>query len=445
MIFQIRILRFIKQLKIKQFIKPRTLMLITCVLSFNQIVAQKIIFEEHFEEATLRFDYHHAGTDTSEVIYPEEYIKEKYWSGSKMHLISPFDFGKYKVVVKDAETKATIYSNGYSTLFMEWQTTPEAKKKRRSYYESVNVPFPKNKVILEIKSIDKSQKWTTIYSEEIDPADYFIKKERENKYKVEEIQVNKSPNKALDILFIPEGYTENEMGKFIADVTRLKSSLFKVRPFNKFKKSINIRAVLAPSEESGTDIPGHGIWKKTTLNTNFYTFNSERYLTTKDIKSIKDIAGVSYYDQIYILVNTEKYGGGAIYNFYNLCTSDNKFTEEVFSHEFGHGLAWLADEYYYDDDMSSFYDKTLEPREENITTLVNFDKKWKHKLPKKLKIPTEISLKNKNNLGVYEGAGYTSKGVYRAFQECKMKSNSTKEFCEVCEETIVKVLNYYKE
>ena len=48
MIFQIRILRFIKQLKIKQFIKPRTLMLITCVLSFNQIVAQKIIFERVF-------------------------------------------------------------------------------------------------------------------------------------------------------------------------------------------------------------------------------------------------------------------------------------------------------------------------------------------------------------------------------------------------------------
>lgn len=445
MIFPIRSSRFIKQLKIKDFRMPRTFLLITCVLSFNQLVAQNIIFEEHFEEATLRFDYHHAGTDTSEVIYPEVFIKEKNWSGSKKHLISPFDYGMYKVVVKDAASKTIIYSNGYSTLFMEWQTTPEAKKKSSSYYESVNVPFPKNKVVLEIKSIDKNQKWITIYSEEIDPSDYFIKKESAYNYKVEEIQVHKSPNEALDILFIPEGYKEDEMGKFIADVTRMTSSLFKVSPFNTFEKSINIRAVLVPSEESGTDIPGQGIWKKTTLNTNFYTFDSERYLTTKDIKSIKDIAGVSYYDQIYILVNTDKYGGGAIYNFYNLCTSDNKFTEEVFSHEFGHGLAWLADEYYYDDDMSSFYDKNLEPREENITTLVDFDKKWKHKLPKELEIPTVPTLKNQHKIGVYEGAGYTSKGVYRAFQDCKMKSNSTNEFCEVCEEAIVKVLKYYSE
>jgi len=76
---------------------------------------------------------------------------------------------------------------------------------------------------------------------------------------------------------------------------------------------------------------------------------------------------------------------------------------------------------------------------------INFDKKWKNKLPKKLKFPTAGSSKNKNEIGVYEGAGYTSKGVYRAFQECKMKSNSTNEFCEVCEETVVKVLKYYRE
>ena len=219
--------------------------------------------------------------------------------------------------------------------------------------------------------------------------------------------------------------------------------LLEVSPFKEYSKSINVRVVMAPSEESGTDIPGKGVWKKTILNSNFYTFDSERYLTTTDIKSLRDIASTTYYDQIYILVNTNKYGGGGIYNFYNLCTADNKYSKEVFTHEFGHGLAWLADEYYYDDEMSEFYDKKLEPREANITTLVDFDKKWKNKLPKNTKIPTVINPKKNNQIGVYEGAGYTSKGVYRAYPNCKMKSNSTNEFCEVCKGAIEEIMNYY--
>jgi len=411
-------------------------------LSFTN--AQDIKFDDYFEDASLRFDYHHAGTHNSETVYPEQLVKEKYWAGSKKHLISPFDYGKYKVVLKDASNDEIIYSNGYSTLFMEWQTIPEAKKLKKSFYESVIVPFPKKKVILEINSIDFNQKWTNIYSQTVDPSDYFIKKEKEPQYEVRDIHVVKSPEKALDILFIPEGYTKAEMEKFITDAKRMMNYLFDVEPFSAYRENINIRAVLAPSEESGTDIPGHGVWKNTVLNSNFYTFNSERYLTTSDIKSLRDVASVSYYDQIYILVNTEKYGGGGIYNFYNLCTSDNKYSEEVFTHEFGHGLAWLADEYFYDDDMSSFYDKTLEPREENITTLVNFDSKWKNKLEKDTKIPTNVESKG-NKIGVYEGAGYTSKGVYRAFKNCKMKSNSTNEFCEVCEEAVEKILKYYSE
>ena len=54
--------------------------------------------------------------------------------------------------------------------------------------------------------------------------------------------------------------------------------------------------VNAPSEESGTDIPGDGIWRNTILNTHFYTFNSERYLTTRDVKQIRDLAAYAPYD-----------------------------------------------------------------------------------------------------------------------------------------------------
>ena len=44
------------------------------------------------------------------------------------------------------------------------------------------------------------------------------------------------------------------------------------------------------------------------------------------------------------------------------------------------------------------------------------------------------------HIGVYEGGGYQSKGVYRAFMDCRMKTNNTKRFCAVCERAIERVI-----
>ena len=45
---------------------------------------------------------------------------------------------------------------------------------------------------------------------------------------------------------------------------------------------------------------------------------------TKDFHQVRNIAANAPYDQIYILVNTEKYGGGAIYNFYSMINLKKK-------------------------------------------------------------------------------------------------------------------------
>jgi len=419
-------------------------LLILIIIISKPIFSQSVDFNKYFKDASLRFDYIHSGTYNSEFISKKMFKLEPYWGGTKTKLISPFDYGKYKVVVIDSLSSKEIYSNGYSTLFMEWQNTKEAKNISRSFYESVIVPFPKNTVKIEIRSIDFNQKWKTIYSEYLNPNNnYFINRDKVPNYPVSQINGNMPSDKALDILIIPEGYTKDELEKFYVDAKRMTEFLLEVSPFKEYSESINVRVVLAPSVESGTDIPGAGIWKNTILNSNFYTFGSERYLTTTDIKSLRDICSTTYYDQIYVLVNTTKYGGGGIYNFYNLCTADNKYSKEVFTHEFGHGLAWLADEYYYDDEMSEYYDKSIEPREANITTLIEFDKKWENKLAKNTPIPTEIDNNNPTKIGVYEGAGYTSKGVYRAYENCKMKSNSTNEFCKVCNKALVEIMEFH--
>ena len=64
----------------------------------------------------------------------------------------------------------------------------------------------------------------------------------------------------MDIAVIPEGYTQEQMDKFVADVKRLFDYLFATPPYNKHKKDFNIQAILAPSQESGTDIGGQSYY-----------------------------------------------------------------------------------------------------------------------------------------------------------------------------------------
>src|SRR5690606_2797376 len=163
--------------------------------------------------------------------------------------------------------------------------------------------------------------------------------------------------------------------KFVEDARRVTGYLFEEEPFKSNREKFNLTAVLTPSVDSGTDIPGENVYRHTIFNSTFYAFDLASYLTTSDMQSIYDaLAGVPY-DHIYILVNSERYGGGGFYNFLSVCTADNPLTKEVFVHEFGHGFAGLGDEYYtssvaYED----FYNLEVEPWEPNLTTLVNFDK-----------------------------------------------------------------------
>ena len=135
---------------------------------------------------------------------------------------------------------------------------------------------------------------------------------------------------------------------------------------------------------------------------------------TYDNKSVRDLAANVPYDQIYILVNSTKYGGGAIYNHYNTSVNSNSSSAKIFVHEFGHGFAGLGDE--YDDGstaMNDMYSLESEPWEPNLTTLVDFSKKWKAMLPQDTPVPTPLNIKEPLKLGVYEGGGYVTKGIYR--------------------------------
>lgn len=414
-------------------------------LLFTTIVFCQIKFEDYFEEGTLRLDFFHTGNKDNEIISFEKLVKENYWGGSKKNLIDTFNYGNYMLKVFDKETNRLIFSRGFSTLFQEWQTTEESKNIWRTFQGSVVMPFPKKNIKIVLYRRNKKNIFEEKFKYEVNPENYFIIKNSIKKFSSFKIHYSGSPYEKLDIVFIPEGYTKNEIEKFKNDCKRFANYLFEYSPFSENKNKINIWGIEAFSEESGTDIPGKNIWVSTLLNSRFYTFDSERYLMTNDFFAVRDVASNVPYDQIFILVNTSKYGGGGIYNFYNITAADNEKSKQIFIHEFGHGLAGLGDEYGNDNTYQEFYPLDVEPWEPNLTTLVNFKSKWKDLIDLYTPIPTPAEEKYKDKIGVFEGAGYVAKGVYRPSLNSIMNSFSSNEFNEVCKRVLQKIIDFYSE
>lgn len=403
----------------------------------------QVNFNEYFIDKQLRLDYFHSGNSKEDFYTFDELIEEPYWGGSNTNLIDTIEYGNFMFYVFDHKSNQLIYSRGYSSLFQEWQTTEEAKKISRSYTETLVFPYPKDSVRVEIHDRDEKNNFVKRYELIVDPNSYFVKKERPNKSVNFKVHYSGNSAEKLDIVFIPEGYSKSEKDKFHSDCKKFTEYLFDYEPFSEYQDLINVWGIDAYSEDSGVDVPGDSVWKNTIVNSSFYTFDSERYLMTTDMKSVRNYASNAPYDQIYILANTEKYGGGAIYNYYSITAVDHRSSKQVFIHELGHGLAGLADEYGADATYNEFYPLDVEPWEPNVTTLVNFESKWKNLLSEDSEIPTSIDGKDELEIGVFEGAGYVAKGVYRSTPNSIMRAFSSNEFNEVSKQAIKRIIRFY--
>lgn len=404
-------------------------------------------FEDYFEDNTLRIDYTFAGNHDYQQIYVDELNKMPQWAGRRHHLAELPLEGNGQITMKDKATGTVIYRHSFSTLFQEWLTTEEATKQSKSFENPFLIPFPKQPVLVEVNLVDTHHKTVATLTHEVDPADALIV-QRGNKHVAPHriLQKSGAAQDCIDVAIVAEGYTKDEMDLFYKDAQVAMEQILKSKAFASMKDRFNFYAVGCESEESGVSTPYKNDWRKTALNSHFHTFYSERYLTTLHLKDLHNqLAGIPY-EHIIILANTDEYGGGGIYNSYTLTTAHHYLFKPVVVHEFGHSFGGLADEYYYDDQYETQYPLDTEPWEQNITTLVDFDSKWKDMLPDATKIPTQPTNKPSEiytKVGVFEGAGYCSKGVYRPVQECRMKINEAPDFCPVCIRAIKRVIDFY--
>lgn len=317
---------------------------------------------------------------------------------------------------------------------------------------------------------------------------------------------NGDPHTKVDLAILAEGYTTAEEAKMKSDFERFMGIFFGQEPYKTLKAKFNVRGVWRPSEDSGISEPDRGVFKRTAVGCTFYSLGSERYVLTEENRAVRDIAGCIPYDVVMIMLNTPRYGGGGIYNLYTTFTADNQWHEYVFLHEFGHGFGGLADEYYSSSTgYNDFYPKGIEPVEPNITALLHPpDVKWKALVTSATPVPTPwekadfdrmdadyqkvrqqlnekiakmmregapkaeveklqaeserlsketadrmdayfAKSKFAGQVGAFEGAGYSSTGLYRPMLDCLMFSKGSKPFCNVCRDRIAKVIQYLTE
>jgi hypothetical protein len=451
----------------------------------------KVAFDNFFLDKTMRLDYYHTGSASEDHFATDQVVSDGIWPGSKTQLIDRLGLGQYFFEVVDSETKTLLYSRGFSSIFGEWQTTPEADKESKTFHESIRFPWPKKTVLVILKKRNPENKFQAIWTTTIDPSSRQVNpSDIRPTHKIDVILENGPAEKKLDLVILGDGYSANEMEKFRNDAKRLTAVLLSAEPFKSRKTDLNIRAIETPAAQSGVNKPHPGVFKRTPLSVSYGIFDSERYALTFDNKTVRNVASEVPYDFMVIMINEKTYGGGGIYNLYTTVSADNKFADYIMVHELGHHMAALADEYYTSSVSYEAQKITVEPWETNVTALLDKDNlKWKslaeHGTPvptpwnkeafdsfgyriqkerdslRKAKVPESVmedlftrqikqedkffsTEKYADKIGAFEGANYTQHGLYRPQLDCIMYTRHIK-FCKVCRKSLETVIDEYSQ
>ena len=408
-------------------------------------------YQDWFTDAAMRVDLFHTGTANESVYSMDEVVFEPSWPGTRRYLIDPFDFGTYRFRVTDHESGREIFRQGFATLFEEWTGTEEAASGgRRTMGESVRFPWPRKPVVVHVDKRTRAGNFREMYALRVDPDSHLISRVRPfADVEVLDLTAGPPPERALDIVILPEGYARDDEAKLRADLARFAERLNSHEPWRSLRDRVHIRGLLAYSPESGVTEPRKGVFRDTLLGASFNTFDSPRYLTLMHTKRMRQLAAVAPYDSTFVMVNSSRYGGGGVYNQWSVFTSDNEYDDYVMLHEFGHHMGGLGDEYYSSAmtiDEDALYPPGYEPWEPNITAFLGKSReriKWGGLIAPDTPVPTPEEDRYSGVVGLFEGAGYKAKGLYRPQADCKMFHKGLVEFCAVCRKSIEAMTRYY--
>lgn len=236
-------------------------------------------------------------------------------------------------------------------------------------------------------------------------------------YKLDTLQYVGDSKYYLDIVYLSDGFTADELDVFVDFVRSQNDQFFDITPWQQYKEMFNVFYVKTASNESGAGMtPDQPI-------DNFYgvcfgTSGVDRMpWPTKWAKVYEVLNAVKPdYDMVPIVVNSTKNGGGGGGKF--ICYSLNKNSIESLRHESGHALGGLADEYWYRGREAA-----------NMTQEIN-PVKWENWI-------------GENGVGIYRHSDNVSEEAYtwfRPHQECLMRYHY-REYCPVCCEALIEEIH----
>jgi len=230
--------------------------------------------------------------------------------------------------------------------------------------------------------------------------------------------VNNGPaNARMDLVFVGDGYTAAEMGKWRTDAQRVIDGFLADPLFVANRASMNVHRVDVASDQSGADEPDKGVYRDTAMDGSFYCYNIDRLLCVNSTKVYNIIGSVLAPDQrdvIVVVSNSTRYGGsgGEI-----ATLSMNAQSVEIALHEIGHTAFALADEYDY-----GTCNQGAEPASSNVSLNGTRNVKWGRLIASTTAVPTSLGQYPNGTVGTFQGAQYCNTGKYRPTENSRMRT-----------------------
>jgi len=234
-------------------------------------------------------------------------------------------------------------------------------------------------------------------------------------HNAEQVAVTGDASQRLDLIFLSDGYTADQQVDFDADVDDVVDYLLQLDPYSRYAGFFNIWKTFTPSDRSGVHDLGPNPHDETALGCYYGCLSTERLICCDDEEVVHTASdALPDYDGIMVLVNDTHYGGSGSSSYATAYVGSEGVT--VATHELGHALVALWDEYTYPGTTGHI---DFAP---NCTSNSAF--------------PHWSAWLDEDEIDTFQGCSYTD--AYRpTANQCLMRTLGHPDYCPVCREWIV--------
>lgn len=245
------------------------------------------------------------------------------------------------------------------------------------------------------------------------------------------VQRSGPPDRRLDLLLLAEGFTEGDEGAFDVAVARVVSELGTMEPWRSYRGLLNIWSLFVPSERDGviedlelgvasaegSDAPPASDEPASPFDCAFGCGGIDWLICCDEEAIVRTVVQrAPFADGVLLLVNSERYGGSGGFTYATAATGPD--LERLATHELGHTLIDLWDEYDYG--IDGFDDEAPNCGHPDDPL------PWEHWL-------------DEPGVGVYPSCSF-SNWVRPTARDCIMRTLSVGHYCPVCREHAVRRL-----